>query len=108
MTLKYYSHQGAQGKTISEIYSTNPVYKWDYAPKTFQHRFFLEDVPYGMVPMESLGKILNIKTPLITSIIEIASSLTNQDLRSEGRDLRKLGLQDICKEDLLERVRIGI
>ncbi|GAG92719.1 unnamed protein product, partial [marine sediment metagenome] len=108
MTLKYYSYQGAHGKTISEIYRTNPVYEWDYAPKTFQHRFFLEDIPYGMVPMENLGKILKVKTPLITAIIEIASRLTNQDLRSQGRDFRRLGLQDISKEDLLDRVRTGI
>ena len=106
--LNYYGHQGAKGETLSEVLRLNPVYKWDYAPKTLQHRFFLEDVPYGMVPMESLGKILKVKTPLITAIIEIASRLTNKDLRSEGRDLRKLGLEEISKEDLLDRVRIGI
>ena len=107
LLLKYYGHQGAKGETLSEVLRSNPVYKWDYAPKTLQHRFFLEDIPYGMIPMESLGKTLKVPTPLITAIIEIASRLTNKDFRSEGRDLRKLGLQDICKEDLLERVRTG-
>jgi len=106
--IKWYEYQGAKGNTLYEVLSKNPAYEWDYAPKTFQHRFFLEDVPYGMIPMENLGKILKVKTPLITAIIEIASRLTNQDLRSEGRDLRSLGLQDVCKEKLLERVRIGV
>jgi len=108
LLLKYYGHQGAKGETLSEVLRLNPVYEWDYAPKTLQHRFFLEDIPYGMIPMESLGKTLKVPTPLITAIIEIASSLTNKDFRSEGRDLRKLGLQDISKEGLLERLRIGI
>lgn len=107
LLLKYYGHQGAKGETLTEVLRLNPAYEWDYAPKTLQHRFFLEDIPYGMIPMESLGKTLKVPTPLITAIIEIASRLTNKDFRSEGRDLRKLGLQGICKEDLLERVRTG-
>ena len=107
LLLKYYGHQGAEGKTLTEVLRSNPVYEWDYAPKTLQHRFFLEDIPYGMVPMESLGKILKIKIPLITAMIEIASLLTNKDLRSEGRDLGKLGLNGLDKEEILERIQIG-
>lgn len=105
--LKYYKKQGAKGKTLTEVLSTNPVYEWDYAPKTFQHRFFLEDIPYGLVPMENLGKVFGVKTPLITSIINIASILAEQDFRSNARDLQKLGLQGLSKEELLEQVCTG-
>jgi len=105
--LKYYREQGAKGNNLQEILSTNPVYEWDYAPKNFQHRFFLEDIPYGLVPMENLGNILGIKTPLITAIITIGSRLTDKNLRANARDLEKLGLKDFTKEELLEQVRIG-
>lgn len=105
--LKYYRKQGAKGRTLTEILATNPVYEWDEAPKNFQHRFFLEDIPYGLIPMENLGEVLGVKTPLITAIINIGSKLVDQDLRSNARGLRKLGLQGLSKEELLEQVRTG-
>ncbi len=102
--LNWYKHQGAKGNTLYEVLSTNPVYEWDYAPNSLEHRFILEDVPYGMVPMEILGKILNVNTPLITSIIEICSTLVNKDLREHARDFRKFMGNEINKEKLLELV----
>ena len=105
--LKYYRDQGAKGNTLQEILSTNPVYEWDYAPKNFQHRFFLEDIPYGLVPMENLGDMLGVKTPLMTAFITIGSRLTDKNLRASARDLVKLGFKDFTKEELLEQVRTG-
>lgn len=105
--MKYYEEQGAKGDTLQEILQTNPVYEWDYAPKNFQHRFFLEDIPYGMVPMENLGDILVVETPLISAIISIGSRLTNKNLRANARSLEKLGFKDFTKEELLEQVRTG-
>ena len=57
--------------------------------------------------MENLGEMLGVKTPLITSIINIASKLVNQDLRSNARDLRRLNLQGLSKKELLDQVRTG-
>ena len=105
--LKYYGHQGAKGETLSEVLRSNPAYEWDYTPKTLQHRFFLEDIPYGMVPMEELGKLVGVRTPLITAIIEIGSRLANKDFRSEARDFNKLGLKGLDKKELLEKVYTG-
>ncbi len=105
--IKWYGHQGAHGKTLSDILRTNPAYEWDYAPKTLEHRFLLEDIPYGMIPMETLGEILGQRTPIISSIINLGCILTNKDLRMNARDLRKFGLDGIGREALLERVYDG-
>ena len=107
MLIKWYGHQGAKGDTLSEVMRTNPAYKWDYAPPTMQHRFFLEDIPYGMILMEAIGEIIGVNTPIITSIINLSLKLTNKDLRSEARNLHKLGLENLTKKNLLERVNTG-
>lgn len=105
--LKYYKEQGAKGDTLQEILQTNPVYEWDTGPKTYQHRFFLEDIPYGMAPMENLGNTLGVETPLISAIVTIGSRLTDKDLRGNARTLEKLGFKGFTKEEILEQLRNG-
>lgn len=105
--IKWYGHQGAQGDTLTAVLRTNPAYEWDYAPRTLHHRFFLEDIPYGMIPMEELGKLVQVKTPLVTAIIEISSRLVNDNLRRKARDFSKLGLKGLTKEELLKKVYTG-
>lgn len=100
VSLEWYGHEGARGNTLCEVLSTNPVYVKDYAPKTLQHRFLLEDVPYGMVPMESLGRLMGVPTPVTSATITLASELTGIDLRSDARDLRNLGLERLNASDL--------
>jgi len=105
--VKWYGHQGAKGETLSEVLRTNPAYEWDDAPPTLQHRFFLEDIPYGMIPMETLGEIISVDTPIIGSIIHLGLNLTGKNLRKEARDLRKLGLDRVTAEDLIKKVTTG-
>jgi len=106
--LKWYSHQGAKGETLYEVLSTNPAYKWDDAPKTLHHRFFLEDIPYGMVPMESMGKLVGVPTTISSSIINLACTLTGKDLRRNARDLESLNLTGLSKEDISDIMINGI
>ena len=105
--LRWYGHQGARGQTLAEVLRTNPAYEWDDAPPRLQHRFFLEDIPYGMIPMETLGEIINVETPIISSIINLGLKLTGKDLKAEARDLRKLGLDQVDREGLIQKVSDG-
>ena len=100
VSLEWYGHEGTKGTTIYEVLSTNPVYVKDTAPPTLHHRFLLEDVPYGMVPMESLGRVTGIPTPVTSAIITLASQLTQIDFRSQARDLKYLGLEGLKIEEL--------
>jgi len=105
--LKWYGHQGASGDNIAEVCRTNLAYKWDYAPKIMNHRFFIEDIPYGMIPMEEVGKLVDVRTPLITAVIEIGSRLANENFRVNARDFKKLGLKGLNKKELLEKIYTG-
>jgi opine dehydrogenase len=98
--LEWYGHSGAKGDTLPEVMRTNPVYGIDYAPPTFKHRFLAEDIPYGMVPMEQVGKLVNVRTPVTTAIIELAVVLSGLDLRENARDLEALGLDGLSGVEL--------
>ncbi|MFC1951801.1 NAD/NADP octopine/nopaline dehydrogenase family protein [Chloroflexota bacterium] len=93
--IAWYGHQGAKGNTLQEIISTNPAYEWDTSPPKLRHRFFLEDVPYGMKPLEDLGQLVGINTPTVSAVITLVEKLLGEDLRQNARDLRRLGLEGL-------------
>jgi len=66
-------------------------------PIVVDSRYISEDVPEGLVMLESLGKQLNVKTPICTSLIEIATAALGRDLRAQGRTPEKLGKDNIEK-----------
>lgn len=59
-------------------------------PNSLDHRYLKEDVPMGLVMLESIGEILNINTPITTSIIELSSALLDTDFRSLGNRIEKI------------------
>jgi opine dehydrogenase len=98
--LQWYEHCGAAGSTLAATLSTNPAYSAVLAPQTLDHRMITEDVPYGLVPIEELGRLCEVATPMTTSLINLASRILDQDLRSRARSLQELGLDDLSPEDL--------
>lgn len=70
-------------------------------PTSVNSRYITEDIPQGLVLMESLGHVLDIPVPVCTSLIEIASAALSTDFRAGGRTLERLGeenVQQILKE----------
>lgn len=64
-------------------------------PVVVDSRYISEDVPQGLVLLETLGEELNIETPICSSLIHIASAALRRDLRAEGRTLQRLGVDNI-------------
>lgn len=58
-------------------------------------RYVTEDVPQGLVLLESLGQVLNVQTPVTTGLINCANALLNRNFRQEGRTVDKLGYANI-------------
>ncbi|NLK28245.1 MAG: NAD/NADP octopine/nopaline dehydrogenase [Clostridiales bacterium] len=70
-------------------------------PIVVDSRYISEDVPQGLVMLETLGAKLKVPTPICTALIEIASAALGRNLRSEGRTIESLGeeiLEQIMKE----------
>lgn len=74
-------------------------------PVNMNSRYITEDVPEGLVMLESLGKALNVKTPITTALINIASAALETDFRAAGRTEERLGggniekILDDCKRE---------
>lgn len=75
---------------------------YDYAkndsptgPTISNSRYITEDVPEGLVLLESLGQLLNIETSVCTALIEIASACLETDFRKDGRTTLRLGIENI-------------
>jgi opine dehydrogenase len=70
------------------------------APRTHDHRYMHEDVGYGLVPMAELARLLDIETPVIDSLITLATTINGIDYRKEGLTLEKMGLRNANANDL--------
>jgi opine dehydrogenase len=105
--LEWYGHQGTHGDNIYETHVNNPIYQWSLAPTSFEHRYLTEDTPYGLVPIEDLGRRLGVPTPRLSAAIEYVSLLTRRDLRRGARTIEKLGLADLSPAELRHYVRTG-
>ena len=54
-------------------------------PTTVNSRYITEDVPQGLVLLETLGAELDVPTPVCSSLIEIATAALGRDMRENGR-----------------------
>lgn len=64
-------------------------------PYVADSRFITEDVPEGLVLLESLGLMLNVDTPTCTGLINIASAALNTDFRENARTVEQLGKENL-------------
>lgn len=79
-----------QGNGLYEILQNNVYYKDIEAPQTIHHRYIEEDVPNGLVSVESVGTFLHIKTPITSLFIDLANIVMEKDYREIGRKYQNL------------------
>jgi len=84
-----------------EVYGPLP------APTTLEHRYLLEDVPCGSVPVVSLGEQLGVAVDLTGRCIHLASQLLGRDLQRSGRTAARLGLANLSAGEIRSRVGSG-
>ena len=89
----YHIHENS----LYDCLRNNNSYKEIDAPKTLNHRYLEEDIPYGLVPLEQTGKIIGVNTPCVSLIIELASAIQNKNYRALGRYITEEELKEICK-----------
>jgi opine dehydrogenase len=77
------------------------------APSDLNHRYLVEDIKYGIVPIASIGKTLGIETPNMNAVVRIASVLNEVDYWKEGVTARKLGLDGLNAEQMNKYAKEG-
>jgi opine dehydrogenase len=82
-------------------FSTAPGFKGIKAQDSLDYRYFNEDVGYGLIFMEELGKQVGVATPFMTNIIEMVSLLMQRNYRAEAtRTMAAYGLETCSAEEL--------
>lgn len=99
---------GTNGNDLYNCLQGTEYYRTIQAPSTIEHRYILEDVPTGLVPISEVGRVCGVATPFTDLIIELASRVLGRDYRLSGRNLIELGLAKQSIEKIIDAFRGGI
>lgn len=91
---------GATGNNLFESMRKNFGYRGIMAPRTLKIRYLTEDVPTSLVPIASVGKKFGVETPVINSLIELASTLNECNYWQDGRTVESLGIENLSLKEL--------
>lgn len=103
----YFAYDAAGG-TLHQAMRANSGYYGIKGPHHLDHRYLKEDVPMSLVPIASLGDMLDVETPTIDSIIHLACLLSQFDYWADGRTVERLGLAGLSLKQIRELVLEGL
>jgi len=87
--------------TYDKGFNTAPGFAGVKAQSGLDHRYFNEDVGYGLVFLQRLGAQIGVATPTMSAIIELVSVLMDRDYVGEAlRTPETLGLANRTAEEL--------
>lgn len=72
-------------------------------PRTLEHRYILEDFPYGLSFYERLAAVAGIVVPVTSAAITFACAAYGRDLRADNAILADLALDRLEPDQLLAR-----
>lgn len=81
--------------------------RWIRAPESLAHRFFDEDIPYGLVPLAELGRLAGVPTPAMDHLIHLASAATGKAYRADGLTLERMGAAGLTPPALRKLLDTG-
>jgi len=58
-------------------------------------RYITEDVPFGLIPLLSLGKQLGVEMPVMKALVDLACIAKSTDFWSTARTMERLGLSNL-------------
>lgn len=92
-------------KSVYELNKTSETHSSvNSAPDSSKNRYITEDAPYLLVPCVEFAKLLNIETPIATSILHLTNAFNETDYFSSGRTLEKMGLSHMSMSEITTAV----
>jgi len=91
------------GSMYPEKYYRSP----SLTPKSLDHRFLVEDMLYGVVPVASIGHELGIDVRCLDAVIVIGSVIGQRDFASEGLGTSSLGLEGLSAKRMSKLAEEG-
>ena len=99
-----FAYKDTIGDSLCERMRNNPAYHDIKSPSSIFTRQLTEDIPTGVLPIMELGRAAGVETPLLQSMIYICEGLLGQDLHTNGRNLKNLGLSGKSKQEILNYI----
>ncbi len=99
------SYDGIEGETLYERLHSNPAYAGISAPSSLETRYVLEDVPTGLVPIASFGRLAGLEMPAIGGLVDVACAMYRRDFWREGRNARRLGVAGLSVTEAKALIR---
>jgi opine dehydrogenase len=102
-----YKHLEVQSENLSQLLRTSPIHANPALPGTpssVHQRYVTEDVPFGLVPWSSMGRMWGVPTPTIDAFVQIASVIEGVNYFNEGVTVKDLGIEGVNPEQIKELV----
>ena len=102
-----YAKYSLEKKTLSETLRQSPIHGDSAfpAPASINTRYLNEDLPFGLTPYASIGRMWGVPTPKVDAVIRIASIMTDVDYFTKGLTVDDLGIEGMSPEDVRELIR---
>lgn len=93
--------------SLYECYRDSEAFSPLKGPKDLNDRYLTEDTPCSLVALSSIASSLGIQTPVMDSIITIASTLKGEDYWDTGNTVDDLGLEGKNTEQIMDFLHNG-
>src|SRR6516225_428395 len=103
----YTSAAGRDSGTAYGVFHNSEPNRRIRAPTSIDHRFFNEDVPYGLVAIAELGRAADVPTPAADAVIDISSIVAARAFRREGLTRERMGIGGMTPAEVTALLRGG-
>lgn len=103
----YTNEAGRDGGTAYDVFHNSEPNRWIKAPQTIDHRFFNEDIPFGLVPFSELAKVAGMPCESIDAVITLATVLTGKPYRQFGLNRERMGFAGLNAQQVRRLVEEG-
>ncbi|MEU9845599.1 NAD/NADP octopine/nopaline dehydrogenase family protein, partial [Actinomadura sp. NPDC048032] len=74
------------------------------APGSFAHRYYREDLPFGLLPFTALAGIAGVPVPTAGALLTLGAAATGEDPSAEGLNAARLGLAGLDADGVMAAV----
>lgn len=105
---QYEVEYNVKRKSLSDAVRNTEAYNDIKGPKSLNTRYLLEDIPMGLIPLISVGKLLGMNTERMELIVKLAELMLEKDLHENARTVENLGIEGMAAESIIEFATNGM